>query len=580
MARMIPSHMDDFTPPGERDVFNLLAAGPDDWCVVHSLDLSPWNHNLRTEIDFVTIVPDAGILCIEVKSHPNITFDGSVWSPTEIKRSPFKQAADGRHTFYRRMRELAPEFRRIPVVHLCAFANAIFDLKPNLSVQSWELMDTRVFRMFSNSTDFCDNLKQRILSSIDADARLKRLEASLTVSEIQKIVNLCVPVQKFRPEAREEIRRREEEIERLLREQQKPVLQLAMLNDRVLVSGGAGTGKTLIAMELARRMAERRQRVALFCFNQLVGEWLKETMLQFKPVLPNMVTGRAIQIMAEMTGIGIPENPDREFWEHVLPTSIEEKLTDPELRAIAPFDYLVLDEAQDFFIRPGLWACLVQFINGGLERGRYTLLGDFEHQVLGERELLNQTLGTLSSMIRPAYWRLSENCRNYKIIGETAVRLSGFDRQIYSGYMRKGGSIQNYDVYFYSKIDDQTGKRADYLNEFKQQGYLPEEITILSFGSIDSCAASSLKKRGYRLCPAWQHDHCVRFCTIHAYKGLENKVIILTDVNPTSADFNRDLFYIGMTRATESIRVLCDTRSQAILIEWLTKGGAMHEWQI
>jgi len=146
--------------------------------------------------------------------------------------------------------------------------------------------------------------------------------------------------------------------------------------------------------------------------------------------------------------------------------------------------------------------------------------------------------------------------------------------------MRKGGSIQNYDVYFYSKIDDQTGKLADYLNEFKQQGYLPEEITILSFGSIDSCAASSLKKRGYRLCPAWQHDHCVRFCTIHAYKGLENKVIILTDVNPTSADFNRDLFYIGMTRATESIRVLCDTRSQAILIEWLTKGGAMHEWQI
>ena len=121
MARLIPSFLDDRTPPGERDVFNMLAAGPDDWVALHSLDLAPWNRGLRTEIDFVVIVPDTGLLCVEVKSHDTISFENDQWNPPEIRRSPFKQASDGRHTFYRRLRELAPQFQpraRRALLHL------------------------------------------------------------------------------------------------------------------------------------------------------------------------------------------------------------------------------------------------------------------------------------------------------------------------------------------------------------------------------------------------------------------------------------------------------------------------------
>ena len=49
----------------------------------------------------------------------------------------------------------------------------------------------------------------------------------------------------------------------------------------------------------------------------------------------------------------------------------------------------------------------------------------------------------------------------------------------------------------------------------------------------------------------------------------ENKAIILTDVVLNDLDFHRDLFYTGMTRATESVRVLCDKRSQETLCGWL-----------
>jgi ATP-dependent exoDNAse (exonuclease V) alpha subunit len=53
---------------------------------------------------------------------------------------------------------------------------------------------------------------------------------------------------------------------------------------------------------------------------------------------------------------------------------------------------------------------------------------------------------------------------------------------------------------------------------------------------------------------------------------LENKIIILTDVELNDTDFHRDLFYTGMTRATESVRVLCRNGSQSTLAEWIVKG--------
>src|SRR5688572_20740503 len=213
MARLIPSYADEGTPPGDRDVFNMLAAGPDDWVVLHSLDLAPWNRGLRTEIDFVVILPDTGLLCLEVKSHEAISFESGRWQPPEIKLSPFKQAANGRHTFYRRLRELAPQFSYVPVVHCCIFTHARFDLVPNLSVPARELMDGRQFRTFVTADAFCADLKARLRSSVAAEDNLSPLPRPLSAVQIESIVNTCLPVQKRRPSAREEIEKRQQELE-------------------------------------------------------------------------------------------------------------------------------------------------------------------------------------------------------------------------------------------------------------------------------------------------------------------------------------------------------------------------------
>jgi hypothetical protein len=325
-------------------------------------------------------------------------------------------------------------------------------------------------------------------------------------------------------------------------------------------------------MEIAMRAAETGRRVGLLCFNQLVGDWMRHRVTRIAPILPNLIAGRAIQIMAEMTGIQIPDNPSGDFWETDLPQAIEERLTDPDFSAVASFDYLVLDEAQDFLSRPRLWQCVGQFLATGTDSGAFALIGDYDNQVLGNRELLRKSLADIDASARPVHWRLSENCRNYRIVGETAAQLGGMGNAVYSGYLRNGGSVRNYNISFYNDDESQLVQLGQMLREFKAEGYKPSEITLLSFRADEFSSAMRLRHAGFKLKPARQPGDMTSFTSVHAFKGMENKIIILTDVILGEQDFHRDLFYTGMTRATESVRVLCRNGSQATLFEWITGG--------
>ena len=125
MSRMRPAFVDDQSSPGEREMFHRLASIDGDWVVIHSLDVAPSNNNKRTEIDFLVIIPEIGLLCIEVKSQEKIEFDGERWHPESIKRSPFKQAEDAKHALVRRFKKIRNVERLpLPVANLSEFTGS------------------------------------------------------------------------------------------------------------------------------------------------------------------------------------------------------------------------------------------------------------------------------------------------------------------------------------------------------------------------------------------------------------------------------------------------------------------------
>jgi len=568
MARLIPSFYDDRTPPGEREVFALLEQAPDDWVAIHSLDLAPWNRGQRTEVDFMVVVPSVGIVCIEVKSHERIEFDGRAWSPASITRSPFKQALDGSRTFARRIADLMPSIADVPIVHLCIFPKARFEIDANLSVKPWELIDRAAIHSAAIPFAFADMLVDRMRQAIRAETMHTALLRPLTSAVVEDLVRHCVPIRRRNPSVRDEIEQKRQEIEAVLRVQQAPVLALARLNPRLLVTGPAGTGKTLIALEVARRAANEGARVALLCHNQLVGDWLAKQVSSTP--LPNLIAGRAIQILANLAALKVPERPSAAYWERELPLQLEERMTDPDFSAEAVFDYLVVDEAQDLMSRPALWHAVGLFLKNGIARGSFAVFGDFENQSLGRESEAVRALGDLVAAAAPARWGLAENCRNYRVVGETAARLCGSGGGLYSGYLRAGGSERDYDIHFYDDDLQQAALLDRVLREFKTRGFRPTEITLLSFRSDENSLAAKVRTRGLLLSRPLSSGGGSTFASVHAFKGMENRVIILTDVVLGDAGFERSLFYTGMTRATDSVCILCHSSSQATLARWLT----------
>jgi hypothetical protein len=571
---MIPAFIDESAPPGEIDVFRKLESSGHDWIVIHSLDLAPYNNYRRTEIDFVILIPDVGILCVEVKSHREIGFDGSSWYPDSVTKSPFRQAQDARFALRRRLVDRLSAFAHVPVIHCCVFPRADFAVPANVSIQPFEVMDRGRFAGCGTGEAFCDVLKRMAQLAIGADPQISPLKVLLSAFHRDEFINFCFPIRKRRPEKATEILHREAELEKLLREQQRPVLRLTDNNPRVLVEGGAGTGKSLIGIEVARRKAAQGLRVGYLCFNRLIGNWAARELAADHH--PDLIGGSAFSVLMSLTGIEPPNDPDADFWAQ-LPLLIQDRLTDPACAHDARFDYLVIDEAQDILARPDLLDCVRLLIDGDLIGGSYLMLGDFRNQVLTGADELKANLVKVRH--QAARWLLTENCRNYKSIGQVAMTLSMADRSTYSGYMRQGGGLQTWDLTMYEDAKDQVRRISECIDLALDGGFRDEEITVLSFGAEQKSVLPLLREQSLRrfVSAAQFEAKGIRWSTVSAYKGLENKVIIIADVMPSDSGFNRHRFYTGITRAIERLYILCHASGKSQLVEWVAFAGKDNE---
>ena len=219
-------------------------------------------------------------------------------------------------------------------------------------------------------------------------------------------------------------------------------------NPRCLFEGAAGTGKTLLAVEYARRMARAGDRVLLVCFNRLLGAWLQEQLRDaavtvgtwhevLKQIIRASPAGETFLAREQELSEGDSE-AQRILYDEVYPHYAEIALLE---RDEPPFDVLVMDEAQDL-ISPRKLPLLDLTIRGGLGVGRWSMFGDFTRQSLynrnsgeGNRDPVADLQaygsqgpdGARQGGLQFVKARLMRNCRNTRSIAVHTAMVAGFE---------------------------------------------------------------------------------------------------------------------------------------------------------
>lgn len=562
MAQMLPrDYTADYSSQGERKLFALFRdETPDDWIVLHSLDIAPKaHHRRRGEADFVVIVPHRGVAVIEVKSFARLREDGRWdYGPHDSgnARSPFEQAEQAKYSVRNFLRDALGEARP----YLCSgVITPKGDLRAGARRASIEWNE---WQAIGRTELDRAGLSASIVRLLEREHAAEHGKAEVRGFDPAQVAAILRPQYEFylSPKAR---RADLEESVRRYTSEQFDVLDELEANGQLLVDGPAGTGKTMLAIEAARRHAERGRQVLLVCYNQLLAGWLRAQVHEFdERIRVDTVLGW----LSDVAGETRPRMQAERHWEQDLALAAGVRLLEsPQGHGV---DVLIVDEAQDV-IRTHFLEAFSAALAGGLESGTWAFFGDLAKQdvfVRADGSLIAQLGEAAGGRVfrRP----LRRNCRNTASIAEFAERVGQLPEEL--GYSRvlRAEAGEPPDV----RVVDTTeasGTLALVLDGLLGEGYGVDEIVVLSLGEVADSAARSLADEGgawgSRLRP-YAHDEvgAIRFESIRRFKGLEAPVVVLTDVDAgeisgaTPADLVDELLYIGASRALDRLYVLCD----------------------
>jgi ATP:corrinoid adenosyltransferase len=354
-------------------------------------------------------------------------------------------------------------------------------------------------------------------------------------------------------------RHRERELKQFT-EEQFAALDAMESNPRVVFEGAAGTGKTFLALEVARRASVKQERVLLVCFNAMLGEWLRRETASLAP----HVTARTIHSYMLATAQVPPADGGggSAFWESELPGLALQQIV--ESSSFEPYDVLIVDETQDI-LRSDYLDVLDLSLKGGLAAGTVRLFGDFERQAIFEAANVALEEYCESRGGHPARFRLSVNCRNTPRIVEL-IKLLGRVPDSYSRVLRPDTGSEP-RMKFSATGEAQCELLAEALEELYDSGLTGSEIAVISPIGHGSCAERiGIAPWPDRLAPAREAGAGqIPYTTVQAFKGMEAPAVVVTDVASLSTSAMESLFYTAITRATDRLVILLDEGARATL---------------
>ena len=499
----------------------------------------PDGEEIDGECDFIIAHPDLGFLALEVKGGA-IQYNAALdrWTSrdrygiTHKIKNPVAQARTSKHQILEKMKK-SPLWKpkRIRARHGIIFP----DWGENERNLAADIPRNMVCYLEDIEGDFRSWIVKRMGAEESSDSRTNPLGSDgLHVMEdlLAHPFVLHVPLGKILAEEEQEIRS--------LTQQQYLHTMIEAI-PKAAIAGGAGTGKTILAMEEAKRNSDSGMRTLLVCFNRPLALYMKRLLEQEKGIHIATFHEFCYKAAAD-AGIRIPVTENRnQLYDEVYPEILIKALsTLPDLR----FDMIIVDEGQDF--RKNWWTALETALDPSGKK-LMRVFFDCNQEVYGDTESLLKGF-TLIAI------HLPDNLRNSKPIHILAQKY-------YSGYpinsVGPDGMEPEWSVC--NSINEIRQKLfSDISRLISEEQVNPGSIAVLvSSQKVLNQAAENGKLVGipYQSCsePA---DDTVILDTMRRFKGLESPVVYLIITPDIVTEI--EVMYVALSRAKSRLVLIGD----------------------
>ena len=520
MGQLIPEDfpIESLANDEERLVVRALVEQlSDDWHVIPDVGMGDAQRDRQTDI--VIAHHCDGVAVIEVKGH-KVSIDQGIWKAhgSPMTPQPLAQAKDNAYALRNRLRDTHPSLSRLEVAWAVALPNTT------------QIAGRLPFEIDRRQVLTCD----RIEHARDAIDELMSYRLAQPPGQVglERLVQLLRPDVDFSwdPEARARLARAKLDV---ICAEHVSVLARLDLNRKVCVTGGAGSGKTRLAVEWVRRALDRNERVLLCCYNDPLGGELIARL----PDHERLEVGAFLRVALQLEGmpeLAVPDDADRDWWDHVAIGHLHRHWHEVTQR----FDTIVVDEAQD--LSPAWLAQLHQLLDPTGPR-RFLMVAD-EAQGLYSRGF---TLPAIDDGW--ARCELITNCRNtFGIAQLLSARLGG-------PASPDGAAPETLGIGFAEANDlDTLGElvieECDRLLDV--EGHAPARVLVATFNT-----EVRDRLRSDHAFVRWEDgDEQTIICeTVHRSKGLEFDYVVLA---ATTNDMSDALLYVGVSRAITGLTVI------------------------
>ena len=541
--KLSPTEISEIESNGEALVYRAMEKNLSDQYTV--LFQASWilKSNVKArdgEIDFLIFSPTHGCLCIEVKGGGIERREDSLkWFSTNRDgltnkiKNPFEQATSAKSAVKRKIKE-HPDCRALKLDGI-QFCHGVFF--PDICGKEKFLSTDSPIEIIGDSSDL-EDIEKWIEQVFSYWAEEKRGMSQAQIEILRKLFARSASIPALLAGQLKEERKARLKITK----DQAKVLDFIQSHRRSAISGGAGTGKTVLAIEKARRLAREGFKTLLTCYNRPLAEQIKETSQEIENLevlgfheLCTRYLDQAKSISGRDCLVEASENyPGADKWDILMPNALSFALDEIEDR----FDAIVCDEGQDFAEE---WWFPIELLLADYENSPLYVFFDENQNIYKKAE---------SFPIKEAPFSLTTNCRNTQEIHAAAYKF-------YKGPQVHPPSIKGRPIEYMTHSLEAKHFKSTHnkvLSLLNDHEILPNEIVVLHADGQrkhDLFAHLSSKElpNGFNyILEGIPDKRTILVDSVARFKGLESQFVILLGLDQIDNQ-SVETFYTALSRA-------------------------------